>query len=157
MRKGNEFKIRIEGPADAIEKIRTGKKLTLSKKGDATGVKVYIESPVFTSLVADNTGDITMRGFEEDPDRRQRQRDPVRERRQHLRAAKTVRARARAGLRCDPLREDREPQRRRVREHVARVGEQREAVRPPPHAGLHQHEERGHHEGRDEPPQRGRA
>jgi hypothetical protein len=56
MRRGNDFKIRIEGPADAIEKIRTGKKLTLSKKGDATGVKVYIESPVFTSLIADNTG-----------------------------------------------------------------------------------------------------
>lgn len=65
MRRGNEFKIRIEGPADAIEKIRTGRKLTLSKKGNATGVKVYIESPVFTSLVADNTGDITLRGFEE--------------------------------------------------------------------------------------------
>lgn len=65
MRRGNDFKIRIEGPADAIEKIRTGKKLTLSKKGNATGVKVFIESPVFTSLIADNTGDITLRGFEE--------------------------------------------------------------------------------------------
>ena len=65
MRKGDEFKIRFEGPADAIEKIRTGKKLTLSKKGNAAGVKVFIESPVFTSLVADNTGDITIRGFEE--------------------------------------------------------------------------------------------
>ncbi|HRI58765.1 MAG TPA: PspC domain-containing protein, partial [Saprospiraceae bacterium] len=65
MRKGNEFKIRFEGPADAIEKIRTGRKLTLSKKGTATGVKVFIESPVFTSLVADNTGNITIRGFEE--------------------------------------------------------------------------------------------
>ena len=65
MRKGNEFKIRIEGPADAVEKIRTGRKLTLSKKGDATGVKVFIESPVLTSIVADNAGDITIRGFEE--------------------------------------------------------------------------------------------
>ncbi len=65
MRKGDEFKIRIEGPAGAIEKIRTGRKLTLAKRGDATGVKVYIESPVFTSLIADNTGDITIRGFEE--------------------------------------------------------------------------------------------
>lgn len=65
MRKGDNFKVRIEGPADAIEKIRTGRKLTLSKKGDVKGVKVYIESPVFTSLIADNTGDITIRGFEE--------------------------------------------------------------------------------------------
>ena len=65
MRRGDNFKIRFEGPADAIEKIRTGRKLTLTKKGDATGVKVYIESPVFTTLVADNTGNITLRGFEE--------------------------------------------------------------------------------------------
>lgn len=65
MRKGDEFKIRFEGPDGAVEKIRTGKKLTLSKKGNATGVKVFIESPVFTSLVADNTGNITIRGFEE--------------------------------------------------------------------------------------------
>lgn len=65
IRKGNEFKIRIEGPADAIEKIRTDNKLTLSKKGNATGVKVIIESSAFTSLFADNTGDITIRGFEE--------------------------------------------------------------------------------------------
>ena len=65
MRKGDDFKIRFEGPVDAIEKIRTGKKLTLSKRGNDTGVKVFIESPVFTSLVADNTGNITIRGFEE--------------------------------------------------------------------------------------------
>ncbi len=65
MRKGDEFKLRIEGPAGAIEKIRTGNKLTLSKKGDATGVKVIIETPAFTSLFADNAGDITIRGFEE--------------------------------------------------------------------------------------------
>ncbi|GAB4496061.1 MAG: hypothetical protein OHK0019_26940 [Saprospiraceae bacterium] len=65
MRRGDNFKIQIEGPTDAIEKIRTGRKLTLSKKGNATGVKVFIESPVITSLIADNTGDITLRGFEE--------------------------------------------------------------------------------------------
>ncbi len=65
MRKGNDFKLRIEGPADAIEKIRTGRKLTLSKKGGATGVKVIIETPVITSIIADNAGDITIRGFEE--------------------------------------------------------------------------------------------
>lgn len=66
MRKGDEFKIRFEGPADAIEKIRTGRKLTLSKKRGTSGVKVFIESPVMTSLVADNAGDIVIRGFEED-------------------------------------------------------------------------------------------
>jgi hypothetical protein len=65
IRKADEFRIRIEGPTDAIEKIRTGNKLTLNKKGDATGVKVIIESSVLTSLFADNTGDITIRGFEE--------------------------------------------------------------------------------------------
>ncbi|MCW5923118.1 MAG: DUF2807 domain-containing protein [Saprospiraceae bacterium] len=66
MRKGDEFKIRFEGPADAIEKIRTGRKLTLSKKRGTSGVKVFIESPVMTSIVADNAGDIVIRGFEED-------------------------------------------------------------------------------------------
>jgi phage shock protein PspC (stress-responsive transcriptional regulator) len=65
IRKANEFKLRIEGPADAVEKIRTGRKLTLSKKGDASGVKVFIESPVITTLITDNAGDVTIRGFEE--------------------------------------------------------------------------------------------
>ncbi len=67
IRKGDNFKIRIEGPANAIQKIRTGNKLTLTTKG-STGsgnVHIYIESPVITSVYADGTGDVTIRGFEE--------------------------------------------------------------------------------------------
>ncbi len=67
IRQGDNFKMRIEGPADAVRKIRTGDKLTLTTT-DSTGrskVKVYIETPVFTSLHAENTGEITIRGFEE--------------------------------------------------------------------------------------------
>lgn len=65
MSRANDFSISIEGPADAIEKIRTDKKLILSKKGNAAGVKVVIKTPVLTSLIADQTGNITIRGFEE--------------------------------------------------------------------------------------------
>jgi len=67
IRQGDDFKIRIDGPAGAIRRIRTGDKLTLTTT-DTTGrsrVKVYIETPVFTSLHADNTGEVTIRGFEE--------------------------------------------------------------------------------------------
>ena len=67
IRQGDEFKMRIEGPANAIQKIRTGDQLTLTTKDAAPGdkVKVYIETPTFTSLHADNTGEVTIRGFEE--------------------------------------------------------------------------------------------
>ncbi len=67
IRKGDNFKIKIEGPADIIQKIRTGNKLTLSKKASAGNgaVHVYIETPVITSVYADDTGDVTIRGFEE--------------------------------------------------------------------------------------------
>lgn len=66
IRHADAFKMRVEGPADALEKIRTGDKLTLSVKGNAPpGLKVYIETPVFTSLVAENAGEVTIRGFEE--------------------------------------------------------------------------------------------
>ena len=67
IRKGNDFKLTIEGPNDAIQKIRTGNKLTLTTKGSAGNgtIKVYIETPNVTSLYADDTGDVTLRGFEE--------------------------------------------------------------------------------------------
>lgn len=66
IRRGNDFKLTIEGPSGAIQKIRTGNKLTLTTKGGENGaVKVYIETPVITSLYADDTGDVTIRGFEE--------------------------------------------------------------------------------------------
>ena len=67
IRKGNDFKLTIEGPSDAIQKIRTGNKLTLTTRGAAGNgtIKVYIETPNVTSLYADDTGDVTLRGFEE--------------------------------------------------------------------------------------------
>ncbi|MEO6039505.1 MAG: DUF2807 domain-containing protein [Saprospiraceae bacterium] len=67
IRKGDNFKMRIEGSADAIRKIRTGDELTLTTKDATPGskVKVYIETPTFTSLHADNTGEVVIRGFEE--------------------------------------------------------------------------------------------
>ena len=67
IRQGDDFKIRIEGPVNAVRKIRTGDKLTLTTTDSLgkSGVKVYIETPVFTSLHADNTGEVTIRGFEE--------------------------------------------------------------------------------------------
>ncbi len=68
IRKGDNFKIRIDGPADAIRKIRSGEQLTLTTRDATPGtkVKVYIETPTFTSLHADNTGEVTIRGFDED-------------------------------------------------------------------------------------------
>ncbi|MEO6760455.1 MAG: DUF2807 domain-containing protein, partial [Saprospiraceae bacterium] len=67
IRRGDEFKIRIEGSADAIRKIRTGDQLTLTTRDAPTGakVRVFIETPTFTSLHADNTGEVTIRGFDE--------------------------------------------------------------------------------------------
>ncbi len=67
IRQGDDFKIRIEGPAGAVRKIRTGDKLTLTANDSISSkkVKIYIETPVFTSLHADNTGEVIIRGFEE--------------------------------------------------------------------------------------------
>lgn len=67
IRQGDDFKINIEGPAGAVQTIRTGEKITFTTNGKPTGgaVRVYIETPVFTSLHADNTGDVTIRGFRE--------------------------------------------------------------------------------------------
>lgn len=68
--KGEKFSFRLEGaPADRdlVKTIRTGDKITFTTEGKATGgrVKIYITAPVFTSLHADNTGDVTIRGFKE--------------------------------------------------------------------------------------------
>jgi len=67
IRQGDDFKINIEGPAGAIQTIRTGEKITFTTNGKPTGgaARIYIETPVFTSLHADNAGDITIRGFRE--------------------------------------------------------------------------------------------
>ncbi len=68
--KGDDFVFRIEGaPADRelVQAVRTGDKITFTTNGKSTGgrVRVYIEAPVFTSLIADNTGAVTILGFEE--------------------------------------------------------------------------------------------
>ncbi|HMX39185.1 MAG TPA: PspC domain-containing protein, partial [Saprospiraceae bacterium] len=67
IRKGDDFKVRIEGPSGLIQTIRTGEKITFTSNGKPTAgaVTLYIETPTFTSLYADNTGDITLRGFDE--------------------------------------------------------------------------------------------
>ncbi|MCC7505099.1 MAG: PspC domain-containing protein [Saprospiraceae bacterium] len=68
--KGDNFIFRIEGaPADRelVKVIRTGEKITFTTEGKTTGgrVKIYMEAPVFTSLYANNTGPVVIRGFEE--------------------------------------------------------------------------------------------
>ena len=67
---GEDFSIEFEGPQndrDAIETIRTGDNLTLTTRGkNLSGqLRCIIKTPVFTSLFADNTGPVTLRGFEE--------------------------------------------------------------------------------------------
>jgi hypothetical protein len=82
-------------------------------------------------------------GLDEDPHGRERERGAVRERREHLGAPVAVRAVPRARAASDALRDEREGERRGVGEHVPRVRDQREAVRPEADAGLHDHERRG--------------
>jgi len=56
-----------ENDKDAIETIRSGDNLTLTTRGKSLGgnVRCVIRTPVFTTLVADNTGNVTIRGFDE--------------------------------------------------------------------------------------------
>lgn len=70
IRQGREFRVEIEGPGkerDKIQKIQTGDKITFTTNGNATNgaVRVFIQTPTFTSLHSDGTGDITIRGFDE--------------------------------------------------------------------------------------------
>lgn len=64
---GESFRVRIEGPANMVQTIKTGEKITFTTNGKATNgdVRVIIETPTFTSLHADETGDIIIRGFDE--------------------------------------------------------------------------------------------
>lgn len=69
-RKGDDFRVEIEGPngeKDKIQKIQTGDKITFTTNGKSTNgaVRIFIQTPVFTSLHADNTGEIIIRGFDE--------------------------------------------------------------------------------------------
>lgn len=62
----SDFNILIEGDREALETIRSGDKLTLSaKEGIRPGTKVTIQTPDLSYLLADDTGLITIRGFEE--------------------------------------------------------------------------------------------
>jgi len=67
---GESFRVTIDGPSGAgnmIKTIKTGDKITFTTEGKATSglVKLTIVTPIFTSLHADNSGEITIRGFEE--------------------------------------------------------------------------------------------
>ncbi|MFN7325453.1 MAG: GIN domain-containing protein [Chitinophagales bacterium] len=62
----SDFSLVIEGDREALETIRSGDKLTLSaKEGIRPGTKVTIHTPELSYLLADDTGLITIRGFEE--------------------------------------------------------------------------------------------
>jgi phage shock protein PspC (stress-responsive transcriptional regulator) len=70
IRKGDDFRVEIEGPngeKEKIQKIQTGDKITFTTNGKSTNgaVRVFIQTPTFTSLHADNSGEITIRGFDE--------------------------------------------------------------------------------------------
>lgn len=70
IRQGDDFRVEIEGPngeKDKIQKIQTGNKITFTTNGKSTNgaVRIFIQTPTFTSLHADNTGEITIRGFDE--------------------------------------------------------------------------------------------
>lgn len=67
---GESFQVTIDGQPGAenlIKTIRTGNKITFTTEGKATNglVKLTIVTPTFTSLHADNSGEITIRGFDE--------------------------------------------------------------------------------------------
>ncbi|MEZ4943152.1 MAG: DUF2807 domain-containing protein [Saprospiraceae bacterium] len=67
---GDDFSIEFDGPQserDALEIIRSGDNLTLTTRAKALSgqLRCIIKTPVFTSLVANNTGTVTIRGFEE--------------------------------------------------------------------------------------------
>jgi phage shock protein PspC (stress-responsive transcriptional regulator) len=67
---GDDFNIRIEGSVEdknAIERIESGERITLTTNGKTLGgrVKVTIITPVFTSLAAERSGEVVIRGFDE--------------------------------------------------------------------------------------------
>jgi hypothetical protein len=61
------FSYRMEGTGtDAVKVVKTGDRITFTTNGkSAENVHIILEARVFTSLVADNTGLISIRGFEE--------------------------------------------------------------------------------------------
>jgi hypothetical protein len=70
IRKADRFSVRKEGPESELQKVdilRANDKMTITTNGKTVGpqVKIWIEAPVFTDLLADNSGEITIRGFDE--------------------------------------------------------------------------------------------
>jgi phage shock protein PspC (stress-responsive transcriptional regulator) len=70
IREGKNFRVEIEGPADlrnAIQKIESGDNITFTTNGKPTNgsVRILITAPVFTSLYADKSSNVTIRGFDE--------------------------------------------------------------------------------------------
>lgn len=68
--KGDDFRVRIEGDQAAknsVETLKTGDKITFTTNGKTINgaVRIVIETPVFTSLYADKTDDVVIRGFNE--------------------------------------------------------------------------------------------
>ena len=62
---GDAFRVRIEGPdnmKELVKTLRTGDKITFTTEGKTTNgsVKVIIETPTFTSLHADDTGEVSI-------------------------------------------------------------------------------------------------
>lgn len=66
IRRGDDFEYHIEGN-DSIQVIRTGDQVTFTTGGRkvSSNSRVIIQTPVFTKLMADNAGDVTIRGFDE--------------------------------------------------------------------------------------------
>jgi len=66
IRQGDQFEYKIEGN-DSIQVIRTGDQVTFTTGGRnvSPNTRVIIHTPVFTKLMADNTGEVTIRGFDE--------------------------------------------------------------------------------------------
>lgn len=70
IRQGNNFRVEIEGfetDKNNIQRIQSGDKITFTTNGKKLNgpVRVLIETPTFTSLHADNSGEIVIRGFDE--------------------------------------------------------------------------------------------
>jgi len=70
IRQGDDFRVEIDGPngeKEKVQKIQTGDKITFTTNGKTTNgaVHILIQTPAFTSLQADNSGEITLRGFNE--------------------------------------------------------------------------------------------
>ena len=91
-------------------------------------------------------------GLGDDPDRDRQQRCAVQERSQDLPSEIAVRLLRRLRLPAEPHDEEREPERGDIRQHVARVGEQRQGVGEHAPDDFDHQEQRGQRQGDLQPP-----